>query len=501
AEDAQRGGGRPEELRAVLRLHAADEAGQPGGGGLGGQAQQADAADRQDRRVHQRHRGQVGPAGAQRRAGGHQGGPGGPRLLAGGRGDAAPVGERDALHPGDRPADPGDPRRHQRRGDGHRGGPEGHRRRRRQRGPGAGEPAHHPRAGHQHQRGRPLHLPGHPAAAVRHQPAGRRHGRHPPRHRAERGRHPTDEQRHHRPLRPGARAGGGGADLEPAPADGPDPPAGTDHQPAGRSRLMASPPTKLHAEIRERASTLITPGVISGIVGAVLAAYYTYLTIARHLPAGSGITFGLLILVTVAVCLAGLQWRARANLRALLSLARGREALQTALLQQAVKEALTVPEKLFRYSLLVWVVGGLTVGLGLKLLYPGVQLGIPGRFLAMALLFGPPTSLLGYCLMSLRARELVRVLCRAGLKADDAIAAFPPRRAQIRGRLVLFTAICVICPAALTADLSSTFARQGYAEVVKGGSESARRATAAEVRRAAMGQVAAMGLLVFGLAV
>jgi len=262
-----------------------------------------------------------------------------------------------------------------------------------------------------------------------------------------------------------------------------------------------APPTQLHGEIRERASTLITPAVISGIAGAVLAAYYTYLTIARHLPPGSGITFGLLVLVTVAVCLAGLQWRARANLRALLSLVRGREAPRTASLQQAVKEALTVPETLFRYSLLVWVVGGVTVGLGLKLLYPGVQLGIPGRFLAMALLFGPPTSLLGYCLMSLRARELVRVLCRAGLKADDAIAAFPPRRAQIRGRLVLFTAICVICPAALTADLSSTFARQGYAEVVHGTSEATRRTAAAEVRRAAMAQVATMGLLVFGLAV
>jgi methyl-accepting chemotaxis protein len=180
---------------------------------------------------------------------------------------------------------------------------------------------------------------------------------------------------------------------------------------------------------------------------------------------------------------------------------RGRSAADTASLQQGVREALTIPDTLFRMAIFVWVVGGLTVGLGLKLLYTGVPWAVPGRFVAMTLLFGPPTSLLGYCLMSLRARELVRALCRAGLKADEAIAAFPPRRAQIRGRLVAFTAICVICPAALTADLSSSFARQGYAQVVEGSSESARRAAAQEVRREAMAQVAAMALLVFSLAV
>ena len=258
---------------------------------------------------------------------------------------------------------------------------------------------------------------------------------------------------------------------------------------------------QLQREIRERTSTLITPAVLTGVAGTVLAAYYTYLTIARLLPAGSGITFALLVVVTLAVCLAGLQFRARKNLRALLTLVRSKEVLPTAAFQGAVKEALTVPDILFRYALIVWLVGGVTVGLGMRLLYPGVGWLVPGRFVAMTLLFGPPTSLLGYCLMALRSRELVRVLCRAGLRADDAIAAFPPRRSQIRARLVVFTAICVICPAALTADLSSTFARQGYSRVVEGPSESARRIAAAEVRRTAMAQVAGMGLLVFALAV
>ena len=257
----------------------------------------------------------------------------------------------------------------------------------------------------------------------------------------------------------------------------------------------------LQREIQRRAGALFHPAVLGGLLGAALAGWYARLTVVRLLPPGSGGTFALLAAVAMAFGLAGMWLRVRRGAPALLSFARGGSTWDTPALQGAVREALTVPEGLLRLGLLAWMASGLALGLGLKVALENVPWSVSGRLLVMALLFGAPASLLGYCLTLLRGRELVRELCRAGLKAEDAIAALPPRRARVRSRLVVFTAICVICPAALTADLSSTLARQGYARVVESRTEIDRRAAASEVRRAALTQVVAMSILMFGLVV
>jgi hypothetical protein len=112
---------RQEERRCLLRVDPQGARRQPGDRRLGGQAQQACAAGRPGGGVHRRRRRQERSARGQRRARGKQGRGGGPRLLAGGRRDAPPLRERDAIDARDPRPHRRDPRRHQRCGDGQRG--------------------------------------------------------------------------------------------------------------------------------------------------------------------------------------------------------------------------------------------------------------------------------------------------------------------------------------------------------------------------------------------
>jgi methyl-accepting chemotaxis protein len=264
---------------------------------------------------------------------------------------------------------------------------------------------------------------------------------------------------------------------------------------------VTPPVAEARPELLGPTRAMVGPPILAGGAGAVLAAWYSYLTLAPLIPPGAGPRFALIVTVVLAVAVTVINLRSRRRLSTLLRLGRGQLPLDTAALQAAVREVLTVPDAMFRLGVAAWTLGALAVGLLLMLFVRGVPWTVPGRLLAMAALFGLPSSLLSYCLIALRSRELVRALCRAGLKPDEVIAAFPPTRAQIRARLVAFTAICIICPAALTADLSSTFAREGYARVAAAERPADRKAMAAEVRSEALAKVAVMGALVFGLAV
>ena len=60
---------------------------------------------------------------------------------------------------------------------------------------------------------------------------------------------------------------------------------------------------------------------------------------------------------------------------------------------------------------------------------------------------------------------MVLWLSELGLSHAQLIAAMP-RRAQIRARLVLFTAIAVVTPAVLSANLASALAEHAYEQVL-----------------------------------
>ena len=101
-------------------------------------------------------------------------------------------------------------------------------------------------------------------------------------------------------------------------------------------------------------------------------------------------------------------------------------------------------------------------------------------------------------MVTLRARQVLLWLSELGLSHSQLIAALP-RRAQIRTRLVLFTAIAVVTPALLTSNLASSLAERTYEEVLATPQED-QLSRLADLREGALFNGGVLCLLVFGLA-
>ncbi len=101
------------------------------------------------------------------------------------------------------------------------------------------------------------------------------------------------------------------------------------------------------------------------------------------------------------------------------------------------------------------------VGFGLKAWAPEqVSVGLSLQIWGLGLLFGPLSSLLSYLMMVGRGRLLVRQIAARGLTAAQVLEAYPPRRAQLKARLVAFTAISVIAPALMTAQVTAALSER-----------------------------------------
>ncbi|HLL83445.1 MAG TPA: hypothetical protein VK420_12360, partial [Longimicrobium sp.] len=207
--------------------------------------------------------------------------------------------------------------------------------------------------------------------------------------------------------------------------------------------------------LRHQHLSVLLPAPIVGGIAGVLAYYYALLTV--RLPSGAGTPFalalagaaGVVIVAAVIVCLRRMEVLRR--------LASGQLRDGKPNLQRAVREVLAIPDLLFWISLGGWLLTALVVAGSLRLwLGPSFTWDSAWRILLVGVHFGPIASLLSHALVTLRARRAVRNICDCGLSPKDLISAAPPQRSQLRGRLVAFTAICVIVPAVLTADLSST---------------------------------------------
>jgi methyl-accepting chemotaxis protein len=242
---------------------------------------------------------------------------------------------------------------------------------------------------------------------------------------------------------------------------------------------------------------LASPVPVANVIGAALACFYAYLTLKDRLQDKAFSLFlslGAVACVLSTVVGGALLLR---RLRVLRGLERGDVPPTPEHLGEAVVEASRAADATFGKSLLTWLAS--TSVLGVVVATAGgagwrAGLGVAG----LGLLFGPITALLVHCLVTLRARQVVLWLSELGLSHAQIIAAMP-RRAQIRARLVIFTAIAVMTPAVLSANLAASLADHTYDQVLAT-PLSDQHARVSELKVETFASGGSLCLLVFGLA-
>ncbi len=242
---------------------------------------------------------------------------------------------------------------------------------------------------------------------------------------------------------------------------------------------------------------IVWPSLAANGTGAALAIVYMLLT--YRLPDGLELAAALLAAGTSGLVIAVTAVVSSLSLKTQRTLREADGKLSPDLLQAAIREVLAFPDRVFFFSLVGWVIAVTSVGVGLKLLTAAPGLGPLPRVLLVGLLCGPISALLAHLMAVVRAREFVLVLAGCGLSAQQVLEAVPVTRTQLRARLVLFAAICVLTPAVLTADLSSALAHHTL-EDVAAVTTGAQAQVAAQLRMDGMLRVAGMGLFVLGLA-
>jgi methyl-accepting chemotaxis protein len=240
---------------------------------------------------------------------------------------------------------------------------------------------------------------------------------------------------------------------------------------------------------------LVIPVPVGNLIGAALAFHYALLTLKDRLGEAVELLMWLGVLATSLSTAVGCALLLR-SLRGLRSLERREVAPSPESLARAAVEATGAADATFIKSLMMWLVTTAALGVAAMILQADWRAGL--RVAGLGLLFGPITSLLVHCMVTLRTRQVLLWLSELGLSHSQIIAALP-RRAQIRRRLVIFTAIAVVTPAVLSSNLASELAEHTYAEVLS----TPRHEQLGRVRELRMEAIASGGalcLLVFGLA-
>ncbi|HEY8207215.1 MAG TPA: methyl-accepting chemotaxis protein [Myxococcaceae bacterium] len=196
---------------------------------------------------------------------------------------------------------------------------------------------------------------------------------------------------------------------------------------------------------------LALPSNLAGAGGGALAVFYGLLTL--EIPAGTGKWFAVIAVTAVSLFTFlgdGVEQRAMSTLR---QLGEGALPASPEHLSQAVREAFAFPDRSFLVNMFFWWVGTLSAGVAYSLLPSVTWAGSGLRIATMGLALGPITSTLAYLTLVGRSRAVVGALAARGLTTEQVTAAWPPRRRQLRARLVWFTAVSVGTPSLLVADI------------------------------------------------
>ncbi|NOK34101.1 methyl-accepting chemotaxis protein [Corallococcus exercitus] len=259
---------------------------------------------------------------------------------------------------------------------------------------------------------------------------------------------------------------------------------------------MASP-SRVSSRRAAFSRQLMVPIPLANLVGSTLGLHFASLVVGGELVAQLGKLVILVVGVSALHMLLGVGVSLRRFPR-LRALERGELPPTPEHLAMAVGEVARAPGEAFFRSLGLW---GLTTGVVAVALWSGMQL--PGdttlRVAGLGALFGPLTSLLVYGLVTLRARRGVLWVAEQGLTHAQVIAALP-RRSRIRARLVAFTAICVVTPAVMCAQVVTALTDRLFHRLMDAGSPDAQGVLVDALRLDAFTSSALLCAVVFGLA-
>ncbi|MBU8900742.1 methyl-accepting chemotaxis protein [Corallococcus sp. H22C18031201] len=242
---------------------------------------------------------------------------------------------------------------------------------------------------------------------------------------------------------------------------------------------------------------LMLPVAMANLVGAALSAHYATLVLGDALGphlTGLLVTGGVLSMLLMVLG-GGTSLRRMGTLR---GIERGDVAATAPRLADAVREVTRAPDEAFILSLGLWGLTATVLG-GLMWALDGMPLDVALRVAGLGLLFGPLSALLVHCMVMLRARQVVLWLAALGLTQAQVIEAMP-RRAWIRARLVAFTAISVVTPAVLSANLAGALSERVLARLAAVGDSDVEGMLAGALRAEALTSGGFLCLLVFGLA-
>ncbi len=194
----------------------------------------------------------------------------------------------------------------------------------------------------------------------------------------------------------------------------------------------------------------------------VVLATVTYAYAVVDVPDGGWTRVAVLAGFAGSVIAAAVNARYSAALATFSALSRTSLPMNRQNLRLAARELSSLPDIVFVTSLAAWGVGSLAVGVGIDLLVPGTTVGIATRLACSGLLFAPLGAVLSQVVVTLRTREALAALPRAGMTIPELLEAVPSTRRQTGQRLMLLAAVLVLSPSAIAAHLTyTTFARAG----------------------------------------
>ncbi len=134
-------------------------------------------------------------------------------------------------------------------------------------------------------------------------------------------------------------------------------------------------------------------------------------------------------------------------------------------LGKVAAEAFGTPDMVFKLNSVTWVGSVAFAVLGLKLWVPALAPASMVRMAVAGLVFFPVGAVLAYLLTAQQTRKLIASLPAAGLAPERLSAVLPQSPVRIRSRLLVFTAVLVIVPSAVIADLAMTLLHRGLERV------------------------------------
>jgi methyl-accepting chemotaxis protein len=256
---------------------------------------------------------------------------------------------------------------------------------------------------------------------------------------------------------------------------------------------------EIQGRLKGKVRWLLLPSSFATTPIGAATVFYCYKTF--DLPPGSllpmvvitGIVFGLLF------TLADRSYRRR--LRTLQDVGTGAAQPTRENLKIIAQEIAALPDAMVRIVVACWTAGVLIVVITLHWWVPAIDLRLMLRMIASALVYAPIGVVLAYIVSILRGRKLLALLPDLGLPTAQLFEALSSDRRQLRVRLLVFSAVMLLSPGGITADVAVTTLTHHLGLIRQAHDPAVVEALADQAVRDTLLSIALMGgmVLAFGL--